>query len=261
MPTADSPLRGTRVLVTRPAPQAGALMALIRGSGGEPVPFPTLEIMPVRPQAPVLEALAGCDTLIFVSANAVRHGHHLLPPGGSGDRTLAAVGPATRRALADTGHTGVVYPGHDASSEGLLRLASFRDVAGRRIGIMRGRGGRDTLKLELSQRGARVWDVDCYERRLPLGYDPAVVTRELARADTPLVVTATSVTGLDNLLAMTPPDSRRALLSRPLVVIGERQRQAAREHGWRGEVLVSAAADDRVAETIAGWRRQDVNSI
>ena len=42
----NKPLRGKRILVTRPAAQAAQLTALIAGQGGEAICFPLLEIGP-----------------------------------------------------------------------------------------------------------------------------------------------------------------------------------------------------------------------
>lgn len=254
-------LDGVAVLVTRPAPQAGRLLELIRRGGGEPVLFPTLEIAPVAPEAAVLEELADCDTLVFVSANAVEHGRALFSSQDLVGKRLAAIGPATRRALEKAGYHDIEQPGEQSSTEALLQLPAFRDVAGRQIGIVRGRGGREALKQALVERGARVVEIDCYERRMPAGFDPCVATRELARDDRQLVISVTSVTGLSNLFEMLPDDQHPALSSRPLVVIGERQAAAARQLGWRGEILVSKATDECIVDTLIDWRRRRFNAM
>jgi len=236
-------------------------MGLLRRAGGEAVPFPTLEIQPVAVDAAQLLALAACDTAIYVSANAVKHGHGLLPESDLAGKRLAAIGPATRQALQQRGCGRIEYPGDQSSSEDLLRLPLFQDIAGQRIAIVRGRGGRDALKQALVERGARVFYVDCYERRMPAGYDPGVVCRELARDDTTFIISVTSVAGLSNLVAMVARDWRPDLLSRPLVVIGERQQAAALALGWSGTILATTAADERIVETITDWHHRRVNTM
>lgn len=257
MPTADNRLAGIRVLVTRPASQAAGLMDLIRAAGGEPVPFPTLAIEPAAPGAAQVEQLSNCDTVIFVSANAARHGYPILRRLDDTGRRIIAVGRATRQALADMGCRDIDTPaGGPSSSEGLLALPSLQDVAGRAICIVRGRDGRETLKRGLAARGARVSYLECYRRLPPDGPDTTVLTRALGDGDDRLVVTVTSVTGLTNLLEMAPGDCRPWLLERPLVVIGGRQRAAALESGWNGPVLEAGAGDAEIIETIAAWREQ-----
>ena len=70
----DKPLAGKRILVTRPAGQAGPLAALIAGQGGEVIRFPLLEIGPADDPQPLQQAISRFDeysTVIFVSPNAV----------------------------------------------------------------------------------------------------------------------------------------------------------------------------------------------
>lgn len=259
MPTVDTRLAGIRVLVTRPASQASGLSDMIRAAGGEPVLFPTLAIEPVAPDVGEIERLAACDTVIFVSANAAVHGYPVLRDlDGPGTRRVLAVGHATRQVLADMGCRNVAAPpAGQRSSEGLLASPGLQDVADRAICIVRGQGGRDVLKRELVARGARVSYLECYRRRLPRSPDTAVLTRALGDQHDRLVVSATSVTGLINLLVLAPDASRPRLIGRPLVVIGSRQRAAAREQGWTGPVLEAGAGDAEIVAEIAAWRHRN----
>lgn len=257
MPTADTRLAGIRVLVTRPATQAVRLMALIRDAGGEPIAFPTLEIGPLAPGTVELERLAAADTVIFVSANAVAHGYPLLRDTGTAGRRIIAVGRATAKALRRMDCQGVHAPAHNrSSSEDLLALSVLDNVAGRDICIVRGRGGREVLKQELTLRGARVAYLECYERRLPPEPRTTVLTQALGDRCAPLVVSVTSVAGLINLIDMAPAEYMDRLISRPLVVIGSRQGAVARQKGWTGPVLEAGAGDADIVASIADWREQ-----
>lgn len=255
MPTADTRLAGIRVLVTRPAAQATGLCDMIRAAGGEPVSFPTLAIEPIALDAAQIERLAACDTAIFVSANAVLHGYPVLRDlDDAGARRVIAVGRATQRALADMGCRDVAAPPDgQSSSEGLLASPSLQDVADRDICIVRGQGGRDILQRELIARGARVAYLECYRRRLPHSPDTQALTRALEDQYDRLVISVTSVTGLINLLALAPDASRPRLVSRPLAVIGSRQKAAARERGWTGPVLEAGAGDAQIVAAISAW--------
>ena len=72
----------------------------------------------------------------------------------------------------------------------------------------------------------------------------------------PLIVSVTSVAGLVNLIDMVPEQYRSRLLSRPWVVIGGRQKNAALENDWTGPVIEAGAGDEEIVETIAAWRQQ-----
>ncbi|HSH40620.1 MAG TPA: uroporphyrinogen-III synthase [Arenicellales bacterium] len=256
MPTNDGRLAGIRVLITRPAAQASHLAELVRAAGGEAARFPTLEIEPMDPGPQQVKALEAADTVVFVSANAAAHGWPLLRDSRDGKRIIA-VGRATARALRELGCADVRTPdGPAGSSEELLDSPLLDDVSGTGVCIVRGAGGREALKGVLEARGAKVSYLECYRRQRPAAPDAGILAESLEHDRPALVVSVTSVTGLANLVDLTPDKLRPRLLSRPLVVIGERQREAAREKGWSGPVLVSAAGDAEIVETIAQWSEQ-----
>lgn len=257
MPTAEARLAGLRVLVTRPAHQAAGLVARIHNAGGEALRFPTLEIAPLTPPAEQVARLSGAGMLIFASVNAVSHGLPLLGDRAPRARCILAIGAATRRALEARGWHDVhssSAPG--ATSEDLLALPVLRHVSGETVCILRGRGGRETLAQTLGERGARVDYLDCYERRRPAAPDPGLLVTALEHAADELVISVTSVTGLEALLELTPPAHRAALQRQPLVVIGARQGDAARARGWHGAIVVAGASDAMIVEAIATWHSQ-----
>src|SRR5512139_4246297 len=97
-------LAGLKILVTRPAHQAGPLCRLIEEAGGEPVPFPVLSVVAVEETGALqslLDHLNDYWLAIFISPNAVRFGieaaarHGGLPAG----LHIAAVGEGSRREL------------------------------------------------------------------------------------------------------------------------------------------------------------------
>ncbi|MCX7139646.1 MAG: uroporphyrinogen-III synthase, partial [Proteobacteria bacterium] len=165
-------LAGRRVVLTRPAGQAAQLAGLIRAAGAEPVLFPTLEILEAtdsRPLAALLERLDLFDLAVFISANAVHRGLSQVgarsswPPG----LRVAAVGSASARALHSHGFEAVIVPAQGFDSEALLALPELQDVAGKRVVIFRGDGGRELLGDTLRARGAAVEYAACYRRALP----------------------------------------------------------------------------------------------
>ena len=95
-------LRGARVLVTRPAHQAEALVQLIESTGGEALRLPTIEIAaPADPAAldAMLDRLHEFAFAIFISPNAVIQVAPRLRARGGIPPTLrlAAVGQGTDR--------------------------------------------------------------------------------------------------------------------------------------------------------------------
>jgi uroporphyrinogen-III synthase len=164
------PLAGRTVLVTRPAQQAAALTQAIRAVGGAAFEFPALAIEAVPPEAlrESLAQLAAADIAIFISPNAAAFGMAAIRAAGALPASLQvfAVGPGTARALEAQGVGDTVTPdGQD--SEALLALPPLQEVAGKRVVIVRGVGGRPLLADTLTARGADVHFLECYRRVRP----------------------------------------------------------------------------------------------
>lgn len=198
------PLSGRRIVVTRPKGQAETLLALIRQAGGEPLEIPALEILELVDLAPlhsVIERLDSFDMAIFVSRNAVRKAFALM-----GKRPwpahlrVATVGNGSREELEAHGITGVSAPSGQADSEALLALQDFSAVAGRRIAIFRGQGGRTLLGDTLTVRGALVEQAPCYRRARP-AHSASLLAAAWERGTVDAVMVS-SGEGLANLLEM-----------------------------------------------------------
>ena len=168
------------IVLTRPIQQAQALARLIEAAGGRAIIFPALEIIPRTPDPADQTKVDAADMAIFISANAVEYG--LQYAAVSRGTPVAAIGAATATALEQAGYHNIIVPLQGADSEALLATPALRDVAGKRIAIFRGVGGRETLRDTLRQRGAKVEYIECYTRRRP---DVAadVVSSLLARDD------------------------------------------------------------------------------
>ena len=158
------PLASFGVLVTRPVHQSGELKHAIEATGGRTILFPVINIIP-RAAADVeanLRALATPDIVIFISANAVRYG---LDKINSDKSQLAAIGPATTRALEAANVSVDIQPQDGFDSEHLLATESLANVAGKTILIVRGSSGRELLAETLRARGANVDYLPVYDRR------------------------------------------------------------------------------------------------
>jgi uroporphyrinogen-III synthase len=240
------PLAGVVVVVTRPAAQAARFAALAAAAGARPLLLPALEIEPIELDADARSRLTpdDFDWTIYTSANAAESSLRQLP---RPQRTrVAAVGRATARALEERGIVVSAVPRATPDSEGLLALDCFADLRGSRVLILKGRGGRTLLREELARRGAEVVLGDVYERRRA-GAPPGAL-EDLRRACDAgqAVVVATSAEILAALLALAPEDRCPRLRDAVLLVPGARVAAAAREHGWRGRLVVAPSAEDTV---------------
>lgn len=251
------PLAGCTVLVTRPARQAAALAQAIQAVGGDAFVFPALaiEAVPIEELAAPLAFLAEADCVIFISPSAAQFGMAAVHAGGRlpPAAEVLAVGPGTARALQAEGVIDVITPaGQD--SEALLALPQLREVAGRRIVIVRGVGGRALLADSLAERGAQVHFMECYRRVLPQADASPLLQRW--RAGGIDAVTVTSAEALDNLAVLLGEAGRPLLLHTPLFAPHEKIAHAARRFGV-AHVIATPGGDAGLVEGLVHWFRKN----
>ena len=127
----------------------------------------------------------------------------------------AAVGQGTVKALAAHGVAGCVAPRERFDSEALLalpELAAAR-VAGKRVAIFRGDGGRELLAETLRARGAAVDCVTCYRRSGPAdGVAPLLAAWRAGKLD---ALTVSSSEGLRYLVDLLDAEGRALSAENP----------------------------------------------
>lgn len=251
------PLHGVGVLVTRPELQSMPLCRLLEAQGASTLRLPAVEIKPVgdrRALAADVGALERFDLIIFTSANAVRFGAGFL--GQRRDLPLAAIGPATARALNQAGYRVAVQPAGSTDSEGLLLHPRLEHLAGHRILIIKGAKGRQLLEQELTRRGAQVVLADIYEvvPASPSAATLAAVQEKFAAGEMH-VITATSLSLAGSLLELATPGLRGEFERVHWLVPGARIAAGLRERGLKAPLLQAQSAEDQdlVAELLR-WR-------
>jgi uroporphyrinogen-III synthase len=120
-------------------------------------------------------------------------------------------------------------------------------VAGQRVAIFRGEGGREVLGDGLRARGATVEYVECYRRVRPRS-DPAPLVAAW-KAGGVHAVTVSSAQGLGHLFEMLDGGLLRGL---PLFVPHARVAGEARRLG-AGEALVSGPGDDEMFASLVAY--------
>lgn len=247
---ATAPLAGRHIVVTRPTGQAVHLAEALAELGAKPVLFPVLAIEALDDPAPLLDAairLDGYDLAVFVSPNAVDHalGPILARRAWPAGLRAATVGRSSEQALARHGIREVIAPRDRFDSEALLELPELAQVAGWKVVVFRGDGGRELLGETLAQRGARVDYVTSYRRGIPRqSPEPLLKLWNDGRLD---AVTATSSEGLRNLHAMVGKLGQSWLRATPLFVPHARIAGQAADLGHKQVVLTGPGDDGLVA--------------
>ena len=202
---AAQPLSGRRILITRAPHQASELADRLRGLGATPILIPTIEIAPPASFAALdaaLARLASFDWLMFTSANAVEAFHRraqtlnltLLP------HKIAAIGPATERALNSIGLTVDLVPQRFVAES--LAESLLPEAAGKSFLLVRATAARDTLPDALTAAGATVTIAEAYRNQIPEASIAALETLFSAPAHYPDAITFTSASTAANLGAL-----------------------------------------------------------
>jgi uroporphyrinogen-III synthase len=233
------------------------LCRLLEAQGASTLRLPAVEIKPLgdrRALAAGLSALEGFDLIIFTSANAVRFGASFL--GQKRDLPIAAIGPATARALNQAGYRVALQPKGTTDSEGLLSHPRLEHLAGHRILIIKGSNGRQLLEQELTRRGAQVVQADVYEV-VPATPSAAILAavHERFTAGEVHVITATSLSLAGSLLELVPLELRSEFERVHWLVPGARIAAGLRERGLKAPLLQADSADDHdLVAALLRWR-------
>ncbi|MBK8793788.1 MAG: uroporphyrinogen-III synthase [Holophaga sp.] len=256
---ASRPLRGKRILITRPAGQGAATAEMVKRFGGHPIELPTIVI--TEPPDPAQVAgmvfkLPEYDLVAFTSANAVTcffayieaQGHDV---GIFRQTRIGAIGSGTAAALASKGLCADIVPHMfvgEAFGQAILEDPMIQAVLSHRrprVLILRALAAREILPEILRNAGCIVDIVPVYETR------PATMARRMElisrlegqTIDCVMLTSSSSVNGLVDLLG-----SRSRELLRNLLVasIGPITTSSARRHG----LCVGVTSDESTVKAL-----------
>lgn len=246
------PLSGLRVAVTRPAAQAGGLLAGLSELGAEPLHHPTIRIEDPTDPIPFRRAVARLESyewIVFTSANGVARFWHAWAE-ISGARELpagvhiAAIGPATAAALTRRGVRAEVVPQEYVAEAVADALTGSEGLAGCRVLLPRAAGARQVLPERLRAAGAEVDEVVAYESHADLeGIAALRAGLERGLID---VVTFTAASTVRAFVEVAGPDLGRARV----VAIGPITADAARAAGVRVDAVAREYTTEGLLEAI-----------
>ncbi len=255
-----------RVIVTRPQAQAEAWCEHWRAQGVAALALPVLDIVPVtgevehqKIKAQIL-ALDQHSILIFVSQNAVSHGWDWIdaywPQFPVGVHCLA-VGMKTQQALVERlavhGHpmTQQIDAHSSMDSESLLDLPELQHVAGKKILIFRGCGGRTKLQDVLQARGAQAQHCELYQRCLPPQTAQQLADAQLNPEHD--IVALFSGESLENFCQVVATQALPNWRQLKVVVPSQRVQQQAISLGFAHVHAAENATENAMAEAVAAW--------
>ena len=236
-PDEKRPLAGTRILIGRARHQASALSAGLRQLGATVIEIPFIKILKPRSFQPLDDALRNLrryDWLILTSANGVeamwdrrrrlrlrrRHFAHLQ---------VAAIGPATKRALVKNGLKVALVP-EEYIAESVVQGLRER-VRGKRVLLVRAKVARDVIPEELRAAGAVVDVVEAYETVVPTASRPRLRFLMKAAKRRPHMVTFTSSSTVRNFVKLLGRKQACSLKDVQFASIGPVTSSTLREEG------------------------------
>ena len=249
--TAGGPTR-PRVIVTRASGQADELLSALRGAGLDPVAVPTIAVE-IEPPGGALDAAARdlheCAWVVVTSGNGARAilGAAERVAADLGAPCWAAIGPATRRVLADEGIEVDFQP---RQSTGSAMAVDLPVAVGDRVLVVRGDLAGDELAVALRARGAKVDDVVAYRTRQAPASSGPLLRQAIADGPTAAVL-FTSGSTVRGLVALGEAESID-IHSIPCVCIGPETAEEARATGLR--ILAVSPTPDSAALAAATAR-------
>ena len=257
MGRAEKPLAGKCIVVTRAPQQARELVDSLEKLGARVVLLPMVSFAPPQDGQRLdeqLRQLASFDAVLFLSKNAVTYIFDRCAQLGiqcevllSGDRFVAAVGPATARALEEKG-VRVSYVTEKGTGEALAREIG-PSLAGRRVLLPRSDRGDERIPNALRARGAQVTEVVAYRTVGPRAVDPDLLERT-RRAGVDAIVFA-SPSAVHAFARLIGESDLPALSARvPFVAIGPTTAAAIRSSGASARIEAEESSASGIAKAL-----------
>ena len=253
------PLRGRRIVLTRPPAQSGDFEERVRALGGEPVATAAIEI--VGPESwtiadAALRRVGTYDWLAFTSANAVRmlvdRADAIgVPRDELRSRRLAVVGPATASVVRTT-----LRPPDFAPTVNTAEMLGeeITDVDNTRVLLPRGNLADDTLPAALRARGAFVDEVVVYRTVPGPGITAIVAGVRESAVDALLFASASAVRFVaDALVADTASTGLRRQRWPVAACLGPVTASAARACGFQSVIVADDATQNELIDAVARW--------
>lgn len=251
------PLRGRRILICRPRPEAERLAHAFSEAGAAVRVLPMLEREPITDDPSIRTRILHIDEFSHIIAVSPYAAGLLIDwldtwwPQTPTGILWYGVGAGTAAVLSAYG-LDTRQPSDGHTSEALLELPELAQLNHEKVLIVRGENGRELLPETLEARGARVTLLSLYRRFAP-DHDEAALQHSITGFDPEVVVTLSGET-LNNLILLgnnTGHNLKHCLMVVPVERIAEQARLAGMQNICVPESLADHAIVAAVAQQLA----------
>ena len=236
------------LLITRPIAQSKNLESLLAENEIDFALFPAFEIKKSKPIA----LIEKYDVIIFISVNAVNFSEEYFEELIISRSKVFAVGPVTANQLLQKNIKVDCYPKINASSEELLKMKDCQNLLNAKVLIVRGKGGSETLKDNLSNSN-QVDYFEVYERvpcQLTMQHEESL---RLFLSMPDGILMATSKESLDSTLYLVQSISSNfveTIKSKKIIVFSERLKVLAKEFGFKNIEITENPSDEDLVDIL-----------
>lgn len=252
-PPEPSSLRGRRILICRPEPEASRLAGVFREAGADVRMLPLIAREPLPETPAIRTVIQDLDLYTHVIAVSPYAASLFLALADNWWPQLPVgihwygVGNATATVLREHG-LNPWQPENGRTSEALLALPSLQQIDHDKVLLVRGEEGRELIRETLTQRGAAVTPLALY-RRLKPHYDQTTLDETLLSFQ-PEAVIALSGETLNNFIALSKNSGHNPDKTL-LVVPAKRVEDQARQAGLTQTCIPESLADTDLVATVA----------
>ena len=237
------------ILITRPLEQTENLERLLRGVDIDYALFPAFEIKKINTET----VNHKYDVIIFISVNAVNYAEDYYNKMFVGSFKVFAVGPITAKRLINKNIKVDCFPKVNASSKELLAMQECSELINKKILIVRGKGGSETLKDNLGKFN-QVDYLEVYER-VPCKFTKLHAESMEVFFNSPegvlMASSNESLSSIVNLFKLYSSNNFNEFKSRKLIVFSQKIKVLADKLGFKNiKVTLNPSDQDLINELI-----------
>jgi len=237
------------ILITRPLEQTENLERLLRGVDIDYALFPAFEIKKINTET----VNHKYDVIIFISVNAVNYAEDYYNKMFVGSFKVFAVGPITAKRLINKNIKVDCFPKVNASSKELLAMQECSELINKKILIVRGKGGSETLKNHLRELN-QVDYLEVYDR-VPCKFTKLHAESMEVFFNSPegvlMASSNESLSSIVNLFKLYSSNNFNEFKSRKLIVFSQKIKVLADKLGFKNiKVTLNPSDQDLINELI-----------